>query len=396
MGDIFKWWVFFEIIGWITFPLCFTLFKNLYTKGYSFSKITGLLIWGYVYWIGNTFGLIGNTRLGAFFVLIIFPILFFLTKGIILTKPSHLVTIDRKQINNLQDLSTSIKGGLFKYTQLSEGVFEADLLRADLGRGTIDYTHTNTALLADGTYPSDAITIVILLEADNDITYGGANIRVNDFGIIKENSKEIASVVPNAKRITFSMQRSDLENLGVKEKFDESILYQDQTPSHLYLASVFRSVVSELLLSTEENPVNLNADHLYNYLIETTAYMLTEGMDNESLLQEDYFQAAEKISHFLYNHIEDDIQMVDLCREAHMSERTLQRVCQKIFNKTPRELIKVHRLNAIKKILESTVDESINLLHLSMDFGFMHQGRFAGEYKKLFGESPSQTLRHHL
>lgn len=71
MDDLFLWWIFFSIIGWIAFPLCFSLFKNLYTKGYSFSKITGLLIWGYAYWIGNTFGLIGNTRFGAFFVLII-------------------------------------------------------------------------------------------------------------------------------------------------------------------------------------------------------------------------------------------------------------------------------------------------------------------------------------
>ena len=70
MGDLFIWWVFFEIIGWIAFPLCFVLFKNLYTKGYSFSKITGLLFWGYAYWIGNTFGIIGNTKLGAVFALI--------------------------------------------------------------------------------------------------------------------------------------------------------------------------------------------------------------------------------------------------------------------------------------------------------------------------------------
>ncbi len=311
-----------------------------------------------------------------------------------MTRPPYLITVDRKQTNNLEDLATGIKGGFFKYTQLSEGVFEADTLRADLGRGVIDYAHINTALLADGTYPSDAITIVILLDADTNIAFGGANSKINDFVIMKENGKAIASIANNAEWVSFSMQRSDLEDLGIKEKFDENKLYQEQTPSHLYLASVFRSVVSELLLSTEENPVKLNADHLYNYLIETTAYMLTEGMDNESLLQEDYFQSAEKISHFLHNHIEEDIQMVDLCREAHMSERTLQRVCQKIFNKTPRELIKAHRLNAIKKILESTTDETINLLHLSMDFGFMHQGRFAGEYKKLFGESPSQTLRY--
>jgi len=82
MGDLLVWWIYFSIIGWIAFPLCFSLFKNLYTKGYSFSKITGLLIWGYAYWIGNTFGVIGNTRLGAIFTLlaILFASIIFLYK----------------------------------------------------------------------------------------------------------------------------------------------------------------------------------------------------------------------------------------------------------------------------------------------------------------------------
>ena len=70
MGDLFLWWVFFEIIGWVVFPLCYALFKNLYSKGYLFTKTIGLLFWGYAYWIGNTFGIIGNTRLGAVFSLI--------------------------------------------------------------------------------------------------------------------------------------------------------------------------------------------------------------------------------------------------------------------------------------------------------------------------------------
>ncbi len=71
MSDLLFWWILFLIIGWIAFPICFSLFKNLYTKGYSFSKIVGLLIWGYAYWIGNTFGFIGNTRVGAIFTLIV-------------------------------------------------------------------------------------------------------------------------------------------------------------------------------------------------------------------------------------------------------------------------------------------------------------------------------------
>ena len=71
MDDLLKWWIIFEIIGWIAFPICFSLFKNLYTKGYSFSKIAGLLFLGYTYWIGNSFGIIGNSRRGAVFSIVV-------------------------------------------------------------------------------------------------------------------------------------------------------------------------------------------------------------------------------------------------------------------------------------------------------------------------------------
>ncbi|MDO9546398.1 MAG: DUF2298 domain-containing protein, partial [Pelolinea sp.] len=69
MIDLIKWWIFFEIIGWLLFPICFYLFRNQFDKGFTFSKIIALLIWGYVFWIGNTFGIIGNTQAGAIFAL---------------------------------------------------------------------------------------------------------------------------------------------------------------------------------------------------------------------------------------------------------------------------------------------------------------------------------------
>jgi YYY domain-containing protein len=71
MIDLIKWWVYFEIIGWAVFPICYRLFKNQFDRGYTFSKIFALLIWGYIFWIGNIFSIIGNSRAGAFFAFLI-------------------------------------------------------------------------------------------------------------------------------------------------------------------------------------------------------------------------------------------------------------------------------------------------------------------------------------
>ncbi|MCD6356482.1 MAG: hypothetical protein J7L66_04265, partial [Anaerolineaceae bacterium] len=71
MAELIKWWLLFELIGLIVFPICYYLFNNLYSKGYAFSKIIGLLLWGYLYWIGNIFEIIDNSKLGAIFTLVI-------------------------------------------------------------------------------------------------------------------------------------------------------------------------------------------------------------------------------------------------------------------------------------------------------------------------------------
>ena len=54
--------------------------------------------------------------------------------------------------------------------------------------------------------------------------------------------------------------------------------------------------------------------------------------------------------------------------------------------------LKKYRLEQVRRILLS--DRSYgNVSSIALDWGFAHLGRFAIEYRKLFGEAPSQT-RH--
>lgn len=74
MWDFLKWFVVIEIIGWIIFPTAYTLFRGLKDRGFTVSKILGLLIWGYIYWIANISGIASNSYSSA--VLILFIIFF--------------------------------------------------------------------------------------------------------------------------------------------------------------------------------------------------------------------------------------------------------------------------------------------------------------------------------
>ena len=56
---IYIWYVLITLLGWVTFPLIFRrLMPALADRGYSLSHVLGLLVWGYVFWLLASLGVI--------------------------------------------------------------------------------------------------------------------------------------------------------------------------------------------------------------------------------------------------------------------------------------------------------------------------------------------------
>ncbi|MBM3137030.1 MAG: phospholipid carrier-dependent glycosyltransferase, partial [Chloroflexi bacterium] len=51
------WYVFITVLGWICFPLVRSVFYGLNDKGYPHAKITGLVLWAWITWIGSSNGI---------------------------------------------------------------------------------------------------------------------------------------------------------------------------------------------------------------------------------------------------------------------------------------------------------------------------------------------------
>jgi AraC-like DNA-binding protein len=92
---------------------------------------------------------------------------------------------------------------------------------------------------------------------------------------------------------------------------------------------------------------------------------------------------AEKIDTPLY--------VSDLCKAAGVSERTLRNAFQSLYGLSPIRFLHLRRLHQVRRALRRELQVSVTEVALS--FGFGNLGRFAVEYRQLFGESPSHTLR---
>ena len=85
--------------------------------------------------------------------------------------------------------------------------------------------------------------------------------------------------------------------------------------------------------------------------------------------------------------------MIELTALTGKSERTVERIFKKHFSIAPYAYLKILRLHLIRKqLLQRDETVTTNIGDIAMKNGFMQMGYFASEYKKTFGEIPSETL----
>jgi len=87
------------------------------------------------------------------------------------------------------------------------------------------------------------------------------------------------------------------------------------------------------------------------------------------------------------------LSMADLAAAADVSERTLRNVFLDQYGVPPLRYLTLHRLHQVRAALRVSEPEATTVTAMAARFGFWHAGPFAAEYRRLFGEPPSQTLR---
>jgi AraC family transcriptional regulator, ethanolamine operon transcriptional activator len=96
------------------------------------------------------------------------------------------------------------------------------------------------------------------------------------------------------------------------------------------------------------------------------------------------------------NHIEahlgDPLRIETLCQIAGVSERTLETSFREVTYCSPRQFIKIRRLNTVRHALIRSRRGETSVKAIAIGCGFWHMGHFAHDYLAHFGESPSASL----
>jgi YYY domain-containing protein len=78
MLSFLYWYLLITLLGLLTFPLAYKLLPGLADRGYTLARTLGLLIWGYLFWLLGSLGILENGTAASVFTLILLATLGYL------------------------------------------------------------------------------------------------------------------------------------------------------------------------------------------------------------------------------------------------------------------------------------------------------------------------------
>jgi AraC-like DNA-binding protein len=95
----------------------------------------------------------------------------------------------------------------------------------------------------------------------------------------------------------------------------------------------------------------------------------------------------------MHAHPETPWSTAELARATGASARALQRAFERAGQPSPMMYLRRLRLHHVHAELAANSPDSVTVTTVAGRWGFVHLGRFASQYRQLFGETPSETLR---
>lgn len=96
---------------------------------------------------------------------------------------------------------------------------------------------------------------------------------------------------------------------------------------------------------------------------------------------------------WMHDHLAEPVRIPDVCLALRVSRRELEYAFRSIVDQSPRDYFQALRLNAVRRALVRGQAGNDSLIQIAYAHGVTHLGRFAANYRHLFGENPGETIR---
>jgi AraC family ethanolamine operon transcriptional activator len=102
--------------------------------------------------------------------------------------------------------------------------------------------------------------------------------------------------------------------------------------------------------------------------------------------------AVRTCEEYVREHIDENPTLSELCTVSGLRARSLINAFQAVIGMSPMSYLRMQRLSEVRRALLTFDPAETRVIEVASTWGFWHMGHFAGSYREMFGESPSDTL----
>lgn len=117
-------------------------------------------------------------------------------------------------------------------------------------------------------------------------------------------------------------------------------------------------------------------------------------MPSSTVRARDRMRRLREAREYLVAHAHELLYLDDLCTAMRLSPRAVENLFHDFLGISPNAYLRHQRLHGVRRTLLHAPPAPGTVKRAALDWGFLHQGHFAQDYRALFGESPVETLVH--
>ena len=312
--------------------------------------------------------------------------------------------ITQLKTNDLDELAEFIRGWDQEYIQLKKGIFEWETCIIQIGDFQFSEEYYGVPALFRGNSPPETCGIAIPKVYEGKALYGG-NVISKDCCIMGNfagyldlksgNKTRLLIVIAPINRILAYAEQMQCPITREQLLFPGIIV---PNPTGLNQLS---SYLEELLRLAKNHPDRLTNNSqktsIAHLILEDFLPLFLDVLTSTIDFAPEKESSRRKLTYaaeiLMRDRLDTPITLKDLCQELKTGQRSLYYAFQEYFGLPPMQYLKILRLHSVRRVLKSADSQSSKVTKIAETYGFWHMGQFSTDYRKMFGESPSTTLR---
>lgn len=285
-----------------------------------------------------------------------------------------------------------------RYEQLSPGQFQGRLLQVDLPGVTLLREDTQVAVRQRGRLDPSAYGFAMALHDRQELFFNGQ--RVPDHAIMCGKGDEVDLTTPaQFTLIALVVERSLLNPLW-ERMYNKPLAHWLENQLVLVTSAAKANTLRDLQLTVLDqasalslrNPDAQALRQLRDDILMEWIEALPSQVDTSELpsLQRRK-RLVDKACELMLSHNDEPLSILDVCSRLGTSRRKLNYAFQDVLGTSPVKYLRSLRLNGVHRNLRQA-GPGTTVQDVAAHWGFWHLSQFAQDYKRLFGELPSQTL----